>query len=249
MKRLFVLVALALALSFATVQVGRAAPARPHPQEQKAPANKDEHRHKNVKRPDTVRQHKPAAKKRVQGPAHHTRSQLRSDGRNAPPADRRFIHRPSAYPHWPGGDAWHRRFRDWSWLSSHRAHNFAACYGRYGHPVYVSYEPLEDDYLYMLEARYGPGQYSERHYHHGVYGWCHYWFGGGNVIALFIGDDGYAQTFIWQRAEVESQAVALGIITPELQLVYGSYDDAMPPDLAAGYARDILWATVADDDT
>ncbi len=110
--------------------------------------------------------------------------------------------------------------------------------------MYISYEPLEDDYLYLLESRYGSCHYRERHHHHGAYGWFHYWFAGENIIVFFIGDDGYSRAFIWQRDEVESQAVALGILTPDLQLVYSRYEGAMPPDLAAGYTRDVLWATV-----
>lgn len=309
MKRLFVLVAFALVLSFASGQVGWAAPAQHHPQQQKAPANKDDKRHKSDKRPNTVKQHKPAAKEKVMAPANHSRSQIKSTGRHAggpagegvkappnhtrsqvknnshqphkvaadrikpaenrgrplvqkdaprhgPPrdghrdtlADQRFVHRHNSHQRWPDSDVWHRRFRDWPWLSTHRAHNFDACYDRHGKPVYISYEPLDGDYLYSLEERYGECHYRERHHHHGAYGWCYYWFGGGNVIALFVGDDGYSQTFIWQRDEAESQAVALGILTPDLRVVYGRYDAAMPPDLAADYARDVLWATVDDDD-
>ncbi len=171
--------------------------------------------------------------------------QPRSSHRDAP-SDQRFLHRHNSHQHWPDSDVWHRRFRDWPWLSSHRAHNFDTCYDRHGRPVYISYEPLDDNYFYSLGERYGEYHFRERHHRHGIYGWCYYWFGGGNVIALFVGDDGYSQTFIWQRDEAEGEAIALGILTPDLQLVYSRYDAAMPPEIAAGYARDVLWATVDD---
>lgn len=163
------------------------------------------------------------------------------------PAYNRLLQRHRSQQRWPDGDVWHRRFRDWSWFGSHRAHNFDTCYDQHGRPLYTSYEPLEDDYLYLLEDRYGGYHHRERHHWHGVNGWCYYWFAGDNVIALFAGDAGYTQVYIWQRSDVEDQALSLGILTPDLQIVYSRYDGAMPPELAAGYARDVLWATVDDE--
>ncbi|MDT8903084.1 proline-rich domain-containing protein [Anaeroselena agilis] len=160
------------------------------------------------------------------------------------------IHRHhSRHRYWPDSGDWHRHFRDWSWFISHKVRGFGACYAddRRDRALYIHFEPQDDNYLYMLESRYGHYTYRARHRCHGGDGWCHYWFRGDNIIAFFRGDDGYSHTFVWRRDEVESHALAIGIITPGLRIIYGSYDADMPPDLADGYTREVLWAVVDDE--
>ncbi|MDR7868010.1 MAG: hypothetical protein RIN56_14530 [Sporomusaceae bacterium] len=169
-----------------------------------------------------------------------------------PPANhgRHDIHRyHSRLQHWPTGDEWPRHFRDWSWFSSHHVRSLGACYAddRRDRALYIHFEPQDSDYFYLLESRYGHPAYRERHRRYGHDGWCHYWFRGDNVIAFFIGDNGYSQAFVWRRDEVENRSLAFGILTPDLQIVYSSYGADLPPDLAAGYTREILWATVDDE--
>jgi hypothetical protein len=166
------------------------------------------------------------------------------------PSGRSSIHRHhSRHQHWPDGGDWHRHFRDWSWFTSHHVRGIGACYAgdRRDRALYIHFEPQDDNYLYLLESHYGHWTYRERHHRHGYDGWCHYWFRGDNVIAFFLGDDGYSQAFVWRRDEAESHSLVLGILTPDLQIVYSSYDADMPPDLAAGYTREVLWATVDDE--
>lgn len=155
----------------------------------------------------------------------------------------------SRHNYWPGNGNWHHHFRDWSWFISHHVRGFGACYAddRRDRALYIHFEPQDENYFYLLESRYGHPTYRHRHHHHGYDGWCQYWFRGDNIIAFFLGDDGYSRAFVWRRDEVENHALALGILTPELQIVYSSYDADIPPDLAAGYTQEVLWATVDDE--
>ncbi len=200
----------------------------------------------------------PAKDDRIKPPANHGRHDTVRHERPQPrphevrrdhPPARRDIHRHhSHHQRWPSSGDWHRHFRDWHWFATHHVRGFGACYAddRRDRALYIHFEPQDDNYLYLLESHYGHFTYRERHHRHGYDGWCHYWFRGDNIIAFFLGDDGYSQAFVWRRDEVERHSLALGILTPDLQIVYSSYDDSMPPDLAAAYTREVLWATVDD---
>lgn len=215
------------------------------------PANHD--RHDAIKRNN---RHAPKNHDGIRTPANHGRHDAIRHERPQPrphtvhrdrPSGRSDIHRyHSRHQQWPDGDDWHRHFRDWSWFTTHHVRDIGACYAdnRRDRALYIHFEPQDDDYLYLLESRYGHSTYRERYHRHGYDGWCHYWFRGDNIIALFVGDGGYNQAFVWRRDEVESHSLSLGILTPDLQIVYSSYDADMPPDLAAGYTREVLWATV-----
>ncbi len=214
----------------------------------KAPA-RDNRSHIN---PDSYRPHKAAADRikphgnydRHDRPRFEPRS-----GHRHPPAHPGAYRHHSRYHYWPDNDRWHHHFRDWSWFISHRVLNIGVVYAdaARAHEVYVHYEPQDGNYLYLLESRYGPCTYRERHYRYGDYGWSYYWFSAENVIAFFVRDDGYSRAFIWRRAEAEDRALSLGLLTRDLQLYYSSYAADMPPELAADYARDILWPTVDDE--
>ncbi len=236
----------------------------------RAPANhsRDQVKHHNrqpqgpdrisAKRPADSDRHPAKNHDKINPPANHGRHDSIKNERPQPrshtahrnhPAARSDIDRyHSRHQHWPTGDDWQRHFRDWFWFSSHHVRGLGACYAddRRDRALYIHFEPQDDNYLYLLESRYGHPAYRERHRRHGHDGWCHYWFRGDNIIAFFLGDNGYSQAFIWRRDEVESRSLALGILTPGLQIVYSSYGADMPPDLAAGYTREILWATVDD---
>ncbi len=202
--------------------------------------NRDQIKHKKPNGPDGKRDNHQL--KRHEPP----REQPRHLRRDNPPVGHRYH---SRHHDWPNSGNWRHHFRDWSWFASHRVHNLGARYADHRHDraIYIHFEPHDNNYYHHLESRYGYHHYRERHYRHGHHGWCHYWFRGDNIIAFFLGDDGYCQTFIWQRSEAESHALALGLLTPDLQIVYSSYDADMPPDLAAGYTREVLWATVDDE--
>ncbi len=182
--------------------------------------------------------------KRHEPPREHPRSVHRGS-----PAGRNHPRNHSWHRDWPDSGDWRHHFRDWSWFASHRVHNLGTRYAddRHDRALYFHFEPRDNDYYRHLESRYGHWHYRDRHHRHGHYGWCHYWFRGDNIIAFFLGDDGYSQTFVWRRDAVEGHALAIGILTPDLQIVYSSYDADMPPDLAAGYTREVLWATVDDE--
>ncbi len=216
----------------------------------KGPANNHQIKHNN--------RHAAKDHDRVGPPANHNRHDAVRHERPQPRP--RTVHRDHQPGHtaprhhnwhnrWPDSGNWHRHFRDWSWFISHHVRGFGACYAadRRDRALYIHFEPQDDDYFYRLESRYGHPTYRHRHHHHGYDGWCHYWFRGDNIIAFFLGDDGYSRAFVWRRDEVESHALALGILTPDLQIVYSSYDADMPPDLAVGYTREVLWATVDDE--
>lgn len=61
------------------------------------------------------------------------------------------------------------------------------------------------------------------------------------MICIFVQDDGYTHTYIWNRGEAEAQAVALQLVTDEKIAEYTYYGADMPAYMAWDYATSVLW--------
>jgi hypothetical protein len=108
--------------------------------------------------------------------------------------------------------------------------------------VYVQFQSEDRRYFSQVRARYGDYNYRERIYGFGGEGWRYYWIQEQNVICVFVRNDGFAQTFIWNRAETDSQAVALGLLTAAQLAMFSQYSADMPPELVVDYLNIVIWS-------
>jgi len=145
---------------------------------------------------------------------------------------------------WPHDRPWHRYFNDWNWFVGFGIVSLGAYYvdANYDRVMYVHFEPENKMYVQEVKARYGDYNYRERISGFGGEGWRYYWTGEQNIICVFVRDDGYTHTFIWNRAETEGQAIALGLLTAEQLAVYRPYNADMPPTLVTEYINLVIWS-------
>ena len=145
---------------------------------------------------------------------------------------------------WPHDRPWHRYINDWNWFIGLGVVGLGAYYvdTNYDRVMYVHFEPESKVYVQEIKTRYGDYNYRERISGFGGEGWRYYWTGEKNIICVFVRDDGYTHTFIWNRAETERQAITLGLLTVEQLAVYGPYNADMPPTLAEEYIKLVIWS-------
>jgi len=153
-------------------------------------------------------------------------------------------HRHFRHDGWKHDRHWRHRFHDWPWFAAFGLLAAEAFYigEKIGDDaVYVRFEAQDSRYFAAIEAKYGNYNYRERVIGCGGEGWRYFWFTDQNVICVFVRDDGYTHTYLWNRGEVEAQAVALGLATEGQLAAYASYGADMPADMAADYAAAVLW--------
>ena len=108
--------------------------------------------------------------------------------------------------------------------------------------IYVHFETEDRGYFNQVTLRYGDYIYRERIAGFGSLGWRYFWINSQNVICVFVRDDGYTHTYIWNRADAGNQALALGLLTADQLAAYDGYDANMPAALAAEYIGIVMWS-------
>lgn len=111
----------------------------------------------------------------------------------------------------------------------------------YERVVYVQFETENRGYFNEVTKKYGDYIYRERASGFGGEGWRYYWISQQNIICLYVRDDGYTRTFVWNRAETENQAIILGLMTANQLAEYSMFTMDMPPGLAVEYITTVLW--------
>jgi len=157
-------------------------------------------------------------------------------------------HHRNNHHHW--GRDWHRHwhwghhFRDWDWFVGFGILSLGAYYlaDNAESAIYVHFETEDRTYFRQISQRYGDYVYRERIAGFGGLGWRYFWINSENVVCVFVRDDGYTHTFIWNRAEAGAQALALGLLTAAQLAEYDGYAADMPAALASEYIGIVMWS-------
>ncbi|MDP4127144.1 MAG: hypothetical protein Q8912_09400 [Bacillota bacterium] len=144
---------------------------------------------------------------------------------------------------WPHDRPWGHYFHDWDWFVTFGVIGLGAYYlaEDVDNVVYIHFETENRAYFREVTQRYGSYIYRERVAGFGGEGWRYYWINDQNVVCVFVRDDGYTHTFIWNRTEAGSQAITLGLLTGDQLVAYSEYNSDMPAALAAEYIRIVMW--------
>lgn len=223
------------------------------PDEQKPPVQRPPNVQKPpAQKPPTV--HRPPAQRPPtvhKDPGHRPPTVHKQPGHRPPTGHRPPVyrhHNPDNWHHWghdwPRHRNWHHHFHDWNWFVGFGILTIGAYYvdNDPDRVVYVQFETERRGYLNEVTKKYGSYIYRERANGFGGEGWRYYWIGEQNITCVYIRDDGHTRTFVWNRAETEGQAIALGLIDAETLAEYRQYNADMPPDLAVEYIMTVLWS-------
>ncbi len=139
---------------------------------------------------------------------------------------------------------WGHHFHDWDWFVGFGILTLGAYYlaDNAQEAIYIHFETEDRTYFQQLSLRYGDYIFRERVAGFSGLGWRYYWIDDTNVVCVFVRDDGYAHTFIWNRADAGGQAVALGLLTAGQLAVYDGYSANMPAAMAEEYVRVVMWS-------